>query len=325
MVFHDVHCHIFNIEDIPLATFIRRFGIVMSIILRNFKFMSKDDKIRKFVSVSEKRRSDIAVEYLQGIAALKDKHSIKLQNFDKYVICPLTMDFSKESKIKKFEYQISSLLEALDKTKIKDLVEFRPFLGIRFSNKDNTKLVQKYVNMEKGPFYGIKLYPPLGFDLRRAVDSTVLKYAEENNIPVTTHCNDGGFPSMHISRRTAKKNTDPENWFRILDKLPQLRLNLAHMGGLRKSWLRDIMKLCKNYDNVYTDISYIIFKGEKVARQCNKFFEEDVGNKILFGTDWFMSSMEDITVHELCNEFIEEMDRYRLEKILGDNPEKFLY
>jgi len=312
--------HTFNIEDTPLQTFIRRFGMLMSIFIRDFSFMEKDNKIRRFSNIVEKTRADIIQEYVKSIIEFTI-NSKKIPNIEKYVICPLTMDFSNESKIKNFIYQIKKLEEALNEKEWTQF-EFKPFLGINFSNKNNTHFLQKYI--KKGLFYGIKLYPPLGFNVKEADDSTVLKYAEDNRIPVTVHCSSGGFPSMHISRRTARKFTHPENWFYVLDKMPELKLNLAHMGGLKNSWVREIKKLCSYYNNVYTDISYIICNYKKLKRKYNDFCKDKLNHKILFGTDWFMSSMEAMTITKLCNSFIDNIGKDDIINIMDKNPKKFL-
>ena len=53
-------------------------------------------------------------------------------------------------------------------------------------------------------------------------------YAQKASIPITTHCNDGGF--VTVDYKHAYRNTDPATWEMVLERFPDLNLNFAHAG-----------------------------------------------------------------------------------------------
>ena len=97
----------------------------------------------------------------------------------------------------------------------------------------------------------------------------------KNPITVTAHCSwsAGVYSNEHVPGITDIKTyyrnmAHPSNWEEVFTKFPYLKLNLAHFGGLgewearakgtrsRKNWVDSIITLMKEYDNVYTDISF---------------------------------------------------------------------
>ncbi|RKX92868.1 MAG: amidohydrolase [Spirochaetes bacterium] len=165
----------------------------------------------------------------------------------------------------------------------------------------------------KKMFAGIKLYPPMGFDPwpedkeeRKKVEY-LYSYAQGASIPITTHCNDGGF--VTVDYKQANRNTNPARWEKVLERFPDLKLNFAHagvntslqftnpFGKKEKSWTERIFDLIDRYENVYADFS---FNGispkfyEKFSRQLSEL--EEAGrtryrDRILFGTDFMINLM----------------------------------
>ena len=116
----------------------------------------------------------------------------------------------------------------------------------------------------------------------------------------------------------------PENYIPVLEKFPDLRLCMAHMGGsneIRKSmkdeladirqvdpdsWFEHIERIMKIYPNLYTDISYTLSdfndKDGDVFKATLAFLntlvdpndpqEGKLGDRVLFGTDFFMTEQE---------------------------------
>lgn len=73
-------------------------------------------------------------------------------------------------------------------------------------------------------FAGIKVYPPLGFDPWPEDDPEELakvkllyEYCSAKRIPVTSHCNSGGF--VVTDKKLSKKITSPERWERVLNRV----------------------------------------------------------------------------------------------------------
>lgn len=165
----------------------------------------------------------------------------------------------------------------------------------------------------KKMFAGIKLYPPMGFDPwpedkeeRKKVEF-LYSYAQEASIPITTHCNDGGF--ITVDYKQALRNTNPATWEKVLEQYPNLHLNFAHIGvsttlqfpnlfgKKEKNWTERIFDLMDRYEYVYADFS---FNGistrfyEKFSRQMSEL--EEAGrtryrDRILFGTDFMINLM----------------------------------
>ncbi|MGB7569965.1 MAG: LysM domain-containing protein, partial [Chitinivibrionales bacterium] len=114
----------------------------------------------------------------------------------------------------------------------------------------------------KGVFWGVKMYPRLGFAPENYQDYPHLKEfysaCQNNKIPITTHCSRGGMfiadymnnirygpkagnpPDVasqvsleyeHAEFWFADNYAAPANWEKVLKDHPQLTLNLAHFGG----------------------------------------------------------------------------------------------
>ena len=120
---------------------------------------------------------------------------------------------------------------------------------------------------------------------------------------------------------------DPMNYYDVLMKFPKLKICFAHYGGDREivkfknstvqqqgvlatgftndtSWYYIIKEFLGKFDNVYTDISYTLYN-TKTSDGVVKIVKADlsvitqpgdakkaIGNKILFGTDYFMALQE---------------------------------
>lgn len=109
----------------------------------------------------------------------------------------------------------------------------------------------------------------------------------------------------------------PEAWRPVLKANPKLRLCLAHFAsdgtiwnwrkGLTvltdgqkipydKSWLVSIIELCKEYENFYTDISYLDLMEDEKWKLLLEIFEKHpwMLKKVMFGTDWYMITAEPV-------------------------------
>lgn len=118
-------------------------------------------------------------------------------------------------------------------------------------------------------FAGIKVYPPLGFDPWPEEDPEELakvkllyEYCSAKRIPITAHCNSGGY--VVITKKLSQKFTSPDRWERVLNNYPDLILNLAHFGKENKKlmlfpverWTRKIIKMIARFDHLYVDFSF---------------------------------------------------------------------
>jgi predicted TIM-barrel fold metal-dependent hydrolase len=180
--------------------------------------------------------------------------------------------------------------------------------------------------IESQGFVGVKLYPPLGFkpfgnEEPRVEDTLMALYAfccrdKRNPIPITAHTSwSGGAYSNELVQgeidiKTYYRNmAHPSHWKKVLEKFPSLKLNLAHFGGLgewdamakdglpREKWVDPIVLLVREYDNVYTDLSYhgIPATNPDLAKEYRRILLEKIEGieeKILLGSDWYMSRVQ---------------------------------
>ena len=90
----------------------------------------------------------------------------------------------------------------------------------RFVDITHTMHPRHKLNDSERVFFGVKLYPPLGFD-PWPQDTNELKkvrylysFCEKNRVPIITHCDDQGFKG--INPLEAWKFTDPASWKTVL-------------------------------------------------------------------------------------------------------------
>lgn len=261
------------------------------------------------------------------------------------------------------------------KSRPKGLLQIFPFLGLNtaaYTYKEVVKILQdsfefytgnlnsirsskvySYIAGKVAPsrmFGGIKVYPPMGFDpwpddkeeLKKV--HFLYEYAQEKQIPITSHCNGGGY--LTIDYDQAMENTSPERWAKVLKAYPTLRLNLAHMGyrgetlpqtlarklgGKReRTWTDAIFDLIVEYPHVYTDISsngvnptfyktLIRLLGEQGERR------DIIEQRIIFGTD-FMINLTSIPSYQEYYRIFEEslLTPVQLNQYGSVNPKRFL-
>ena len=276
-------------------------------------------------------------------------------------------------------YKIGAQLEEIEKLRAYYPNNLFPFIGVDPRHKSDEEMVN-WVRMkiDKRAFFGIKLYPALGyFPFDKKLD-LLYKWAEENEIPVMTHCTRSGsyytgkmiqvipqnrpaslnpqssvmdsiyqridrFMGDKFTREDCKVGcnifSNPENYIPILEKYPKLKLCLAHFGGgdelLKKQskvvdkgidnlpfWDERIKDIMHKYPNVYTDISYTLY--EKAALEKIKpMLNEDIGKRILFGTDFFMTLREDAE-DLLWKNCLSNLTREKFEMLAGQNVDNYL-
>ena len=148
-------------------------------------------------------------------------------------------------------------------------------------------------------FAGIKLYPSLNFDPAPAdgteekkLNDFFFSYCSEKQIPITTHCSDGG--AKTIPEQTSWNYTSPKAWAKVLKEHNNLKINFAHFGeqgnGSEKepklwgNWKEIITDLINKYPNVYTDISCRCMEVH-FFKKFNTDLKKVKKERVLFGTD----------------------------------------
>jgi Amidohydrolase len=196
-------------------------------------------------------------------------------------------------------------------------------------------------------FAGIKVYPPLGFnpwpedtdgytndeEMKRELEKVHYLYGFciRHNIPLTAHCNPGGF----LVDKKYSKYASPAKWAKVLaqHEFKQLRLNLAHFGGAeRDDWRDQIADLVLKYENVYTDISYQgidikIYAKLKLFLDSKGADRQRLLAKIIFGSD-FMINLQDIATYGTYLQYFAETRALTLEEkelLCNGNAMRYLF
>jgi len=277
------------------------------------------------------------------------KFHYRSEEYDKLIMCPLLMDFSQtESQIKSIYYQFQS--EDKITPYIEDtiegmryyyehspyhLFEFYPLVGINPPAHDFEflkHLLSTYVNVSHTfhqsqtildkPFYGIKIYPPLGMNPWPSDREEMKKvrylyeFCQMYRIPIITHCDDQGFRGVPV--KEAWEFTSPSSWRTVLENYPSLILDFAHVGKqysqniekafsavqyrLKKmptsDWFYMIMDLINDFDNVYTDISFSATLSEFFPEFLNYYNsitpekQEKLKTRVLFGSDFSVNLLK---------------------------------
>ena len=164
----------------------------------------------------------------------------------------------------------------------------------------------------------------------------MLSYNSFNQTPETTAFLNAAlipFPSSNSSQEFANILMHPMTYYDVMRKFPKLKICFAHFGGTAEllnqddpsdtyNWTRTIKKLMKEFENVYTDVSFTL-----KDRNANKIILNDMtdpvlSKKILFGTDFFLTTPFD-TDRALTENFFQLLAPY-MTQLTVTNPTRFL-
>lgn len=353
--FFDIHCHLMSFDEPDFIMFLKQIGDNMSKeafnsmlspdYLLDFKNKHLPTKVGNLINVmshSQKEMAEIMEGDLKGdyiddakLAFIQeDEFHFANQSFDKFVICPMVMDFTNRHPLENIHYKSRSpkdafwyddkMLESISlfyKENKNSMVEILPFAGINppsYSLEEVEQWLHKYFkrfktsehyqNRRRPHFFGIKLYPPLGFNPVPTEEEEIAKveciyaFAEKNMIPITTHCDDGGYRITDVE--TSHKNTSPDSWVKVLEKYPKLKLNFAHFGRQyhrnrflqkQEKWRNEIIDLILTYDNVYADFSFNGVSSDYYEDLVAKFTQlksyelEKLSARLMFGSDFMIN------------------------------------
>lgn len=189
-----------------------------------------------------------------------------------------------------------------------------PFLAVDPRRMGILELVKQKVDKVHGPFFGIKIYPPLGYLPTHPNLVPIFDYCIAQDLPITVHCSPGGLSNFctenvvvstippYSSTCTGDKSifyANPANWKPVLEKWPTLRINFAHFGGGQQlaegktEWMNTIIGFLKNpgYPNVFTDVSYFTTTG-LMQEVLFIMQENNITDRVMFGTDFIMIMLD---------------------------------
>ena len=174
-----------------------------------------------------------------------------------------------------------------------------------FNTLKNEKLISK-----NGPFYGVKLYPRLGYHPASKPMQDIFQICIDRDLPVITHTGMGGFPPKEFSLDGSKlwKYNDYGNPIHYVAALEKgLRIDFAHLGSTDPDfiWANTIVDFMEKYENVYSDLSCYTSREElqEIIKRygSNPFFRK----KIMYGSDYDVIYFTDktISLEQYCRNF----------------------
>ncbi len=305
-------------------------------------------KARKFLGF--KFMNDVYEHYIENFSLAKYFNLPKRNVISTALMMDLEMGWGVKTK-KSFYDQV---LELKELSKVKPILPFLycdPRRADLTGKKDNLYELFNLAFKGNSSFFGVKIYPALGYDPSDYRLWPIYELCEELNIPVLTHC--GGesvstdildldiYEGEKKVRITAKKRREiayilnnPNRWRLVLEKFPNLRLNFAHFGGYetwsssspantdidpqrRKETIFDFMN---DYPNVYADFSYNLIEVNLSNNLKNVlYFKDHIRSRTLFGTDyWVVNKAGNLMKSQ--NDFLKNMD----ERTEGLNLSKVL-
>jgi len=279
------HCHIFSLDYVP-KEFRNRFMLDSGNPLHRFIhrllkiILPNGSKLETFFDFALLTISEIADRLVQEM----DEAGIE-------ICTPLMMDMefcqAFGGGVKSFEAQVGETIEAVEAVnKTHGRTRMLSFIAADPRRKDVVEIVTDA--LQQGAFKGVKIYPIMGFtpDDRRLFP--IYEYCMRNEIPVTTHCENGGIPGFGNYYYLAH----PKYWRNVLSNFPDLKLNLAHNDRTGSTWQPVIRDLIVRYPKVYTDISYdreMFYKPARYFKSIKTMLNTPkLQDRILYGTDWYM-------------------------------------
>lgn len=275
----------------------------------------------------------------------------------------LMMDFWKGWRI---ETKKSFLAQI---TELKKLSVKKPVLPFLFcdprrlddggTTAQNLYYLFNYAFTGNEPFFGIKHYPALGYHPNDYRLWPIYEICEAKRIPVLTHCGgeDVSTDKREIiifngekeevvkgknRKKVAYQLNDPAKWESVLERFPNLVLNIAHFGS-EKTWRSSsrvdkkidpqqrketIISLMNKYPNVYADFSFTIT--EKKASEV--FIDTLIDNPLvrersMFGSDFWVVNFAGQMAKKQANflDMAKAADKSLVNTLCKTNPMNYLF
>lgn len=351
---YNAHIHIFKDEDVPekflplhlvriLSTKIG-FAIIGRVLNMLNPFSSDDlfDRYKKFITIGKLGSQKKIFEECQKFYPKNTK----------FIVLPMDMAYMSAGRVpRQYANQLNELADLKDE--YGDVII--PFIHVDPRRPDSLNRVIKYV--ETRNFGGVKIYPPLGYFPYDERLYPIYEYCEKNQIPIISHCSPYNPVHFKGSKKELKELlsksktpidtkgksdkelcsnfTNPSNWEYVMKDFPNLKICLAHFGSEyywdrfldnpkdSENWLNIIVNMLSTYKNLYTDISFTMNNTEYFSLLKLMLYEDDIKNKILFGTDYYMVETE-ATENRFILDLREYLGNDLFKLISEDNTNNFI-
>lgn len=360
---YNCHSHVFTVKCAPD----RFIGLPIAKLLSNRIFSFK---LTRFLRRAIPGEKDFLEKYANFLAIGREKSQEQVfedliafyPSDTRFIILTIDMDYMGAGEaILNYPSQLYQIIEI--KKKYPD--SFIPFISIDPRRGDARSLLDFLkLHVEKLGFGGIKLYPSLGFFPFDNRLSEVYKYAEEKQIPIITHCTNGGIyyrgksftqdqinpvnlnpnssRSFDFSKSQNLKNgefknlfLDPDNYLEVLQVYPKLKLCFAHYGGnnqildskkgIKNTWYEKIKNLL-NHPNFPNIYTDISYTlcDKKVFKYLLEDIRNDTINKKLLFGTDFFMTTREKREDYLFNDFRYILSSDEFNLISNINPITFL-
>ena len=340
-IIYNCHSHIFTHENIPNRFFpfwlvpIARIGLLrwlIRVIMKVLVLWLKNDKIQRysnFIKATYRKTQENNLKRLIGYYPEKIR----------FIVLPMDMAYMGAGKVKEdIDEQHAELARLYKNPNYRDILI--PFAHIDPRRPSALSRLKSLV--EKHDFKGVKIYPTLGYGPNNKVlMDKIYPYMVEKNIPLMAHCSPGSVNMKGISRDKAHAFADPDNYRVVMGAHPDLRVCLAHFGGIGEwerhfdnqsetnnpTWMTKIRELlrCGRYPNLYADISYTIFNFQDNVPMLKILLEDEkILPKVLFGSDFYMVESEKYSEKRFSIDLRASLGEDKFWQIANSNPKTYL-
>lgn len=324
MIIYDAHCHVFNASMLSNMVSMKEPG--------------KGIKARGISSwwnwVSDMFHGMVNTPYYHNKFIVSHMKTA-FPGADGYATVPLMMDL---------EYMFGDALAAGQKTpdaplyigeefqeqiddltKLSDAGNCYPFFAVdpRRPGVIDAVMSGQFITRKPGGFYGVKLYPRLGYHPMSGKLPELYSWCAANGIPVTTHCSTGGFPTWSTP---SADFCDPEGFRPALEANPSLKIDFAHFGYGSPQWGASIVDMITKYPNAYSDLS--CYTGSTDLATFKESFWDNpiVRQKTMYGSDYdvFVFTKFSLDMGGYIQAFQAEFTADELVVMASDLPTEFL-
>lgn len=349
----DVHAHAFTYKNIPAKFLNYKKWLTKTVVNAALSLIRPT-----FLANLKLDRPDLI---LNNLLTIYDDAGSQPTRFSQVILCQLMMDMERAiggGVAENFRGQMAQVVQ------LKNGYSFQgnqigfdgrhhllPFLAIDPHNPDVFEdFVSAFVPSQnftgilaldqQAPFFGIKIYPSLGYVPNHPTLMEIFEICEQKQIPIVCHA--GGYrthPSVdeidaafrkqvngqwvdQVKRLSLKGDgrnhfanffLQPLHWENVLSAYPKLRLNLAHFGS-NDDWLKyrrnefsmvsQTINLIKKYEHVFADFSYAFYKKvniKAIYQACKA--DAHLARRVLFGSDFYLCEVE----HGSLSDFLENL------------------
>ena len=327
MTVFDAHCHVFNgsiLEDaVPSEDLkVGRDGLAPGSVGSWWSWMKETAKV---LVASEGDNNQFIYDRLQA----------NMTGADEYATIPLMMDiryfFGHSLQMGQtiptgtlsFETGLQKQIDALQV--LSAAGNCYPFFAVdpRRPGVIEAILDGQYVTRKPGGFYGIKLYPRLGYHPMAGRLPELYSYCAKNDIPITTHCSTGGFPPWKTENG---EFCNPENYRSALELNPGLRIDIAHWGYGSYQWSGTILNLMRTYTNVYSDLSCYTGQDDLINFKIPIWAYPLARQRTMYGSDFdvFYFTKTDLDMDQYVQSFKVQFNQDELNVMMSQLPTVFL-